>query len=211
MSVVQKWSIWFFLTVTAVIISYFWIDRPVAVFAHNHLQRFDVFAMLTYIPEVMTPILIVAFVMLGLHALTGRRLSGIHTVVVLAAASLAVAEVAKDQLKFVFGRTWPETWVLNNPSFVNDGVYGFNPFHGGPGYASFPSGHTTAICAVMSVLWICYPRLRAPYAICIVAVAIGLIGANFHFFGDVIAGGFLGALAGRLTVTISMSAANNMD
>jgi membrane-associated phospholipid phosphatase len=120
----------------------------------------------------------------------------------LAAASLAVADAVKDQLKFAFGRTWPETWVRNNPSFIHDGVFGFYPFHGGPGFAAFPSGHATAVCAVMSVLWLCYPRFRLFYAAAIVAVAVALVVADFHFLGDVIAGGFLGITTGWLTVVL---------
>jgi hypothetical protein len=54
----------------------------------------------------------------------------------------------------------------------------------------------------MSVLWICYPRFRLLYAAAIAAVSIGLVGANFHFLGDVIAGAFLGISVGWLTVTI---------
>jgi membrane-associated phospholipid phosphatase len=162
----------------------------------------DAFALITHIPELVTPVVLVAFVASGLLGLADRPLARLPTVAVLAAASLAVAEAIKDQLKFAFGRTWPETWIGNNPSFIRDGVFGFNPFHGGGGYASFPSGHTTAICAVMSVLWICYPRFRLIYALCVAAVAIGLIGADFHFLSDVIAGGFLGITTGWLTVVI---------
>ena len=40
------------------------------------------------------------------------------------------------------------------------------------------------------------------YGICISAVAIGLVGADFHFLGDVIAGAFLGVSAGWLTVVL---------
>jgi membrane-associated phospholipid phosphatase len=112
-----------------------------------------------------------------------------------------VAEAVKNQLKFAFGRTWPETWVRNNRSFIRDDVFGFFPFHGGPGYASFPSGHMTAICSVMAGMWICYPRYRLVYALCVAAVAVGLVGADFHFVSDVIAGAFLGALIGWLIVT----------
>jgi membrane-associated phospholipid phosphatase len=202
MSDIRRWSIWLVLTSSAVVVSYLWLDRPIATFAHDQLQRFDLFTRLTYIPEVIGPLVIIAFAAIALRALSGRPLSKLATVAALAAASLAIAAAIKDQLKFAFGRTWPETWVRNNPSFIHDGVYGFNPFHGGPGFAAFPSGHTTAICAVMSVLWICYPRFRALYAIGTAAVAIGLIGADFHFLGDVIAGGFLGVSIGWLTVAI---------
>jgi membrane-associated phospholipid phosphatase len=120
----------------------------------------------------------------------------------LSGASLAVATVLKDELKFAFGRTWPETWIRNNPSFIRDGVYEFFPFHGGPGYTSFPSGHAATICTVMTVLWICYPRWRPLYGLCMLAVAVGLVGANFHFLSDVIAGSYLGISAGWLGVTL---------
>ena len=202
MSGVQKWSICFLLTATAVAVSYFWLDRPIALIAHDQAQQFDVFAKLTYLSKPVAALVLVTFVALGLRGLISQPLTRLQSVAMLTAASLAVTEVIKDQLKFVFGRTWPETWVRDNPSFIHDGVYGFNPFHGGPGFASFPSGHTAAVCAVTSVLWICYPRFRPLYAICIAAVVVGLVGANFHFLGDVIAGGFLGASIGWLTVTV---------
>jgi hypothetical protein len=40
-----------------------------------------------------------------------------------------------------FGRTWPESWLGDNPSWIRDDVFGFFPFHGGRGWESFPSGH----------------------------------------------------------------------
>jgi membrane-associated phospholipid phosphatase len=91
--------------------------------------------------------------------------------------------------------------VRNNPSLIHDGVYGFNPFHeAGIAYASFPSGHTAAICALMSVLWICYPRFWPVYLAAILAVSIGLVGADYHFLSDVIAGAFVGTSAGWMLV-----------
>jgi membrane-associated phospholipid phosphatase len=120
----------------------------------------------------------------------------------LCSIGLIVAEAVKSQLKFVFGRTWPETWVRNNPSFIHDGVYGFNFFHGGTGYASFPSGHTAVTCGVISVLWILYPKFRPFYAAVVLAVAVGLIGADYHFLSDVLAGGFVGTSVGWMTVVL---------
>jgi membrane-associated phospholipid phosphatase len=202
MNAAQKWLVAFLLTVCSVIISYVWLDQPIALLVHAQLQRLDLFAGLTHVPEILAPLVIVAFAAIGLRALGGRPLAKLQTVAVLAAASLAVTSAIKDQLKLAFGRTWPETWVRNNPSFIRDGVYGFNPFHNGPGFAAFPSGHTAAVCAVMSVLWICYPRFRVLYAAVIAAVGVGLMGADFHFLGDVIAGGFLGVSIGWLTVVL---------
>jgi membrane-associated phospholipid phosphatase len=202
MNGLRNWSLGFLGTVIAVTVCYLWVDRPIAQFAHDELHRFQLFEKLTLIPEALTPLAVVAFMVLGLRGLTGGRLSRFQTVMLLSGVSLAVAVIIKDQLKFAFGRAWPETWTRNNPSFIRDGVYGFYPFHGGAGYASFPSGHTTMICTVMTVLWICYPRFRPVYALCMAAVAIGLVGANFHFLSDVIAGGFLGLSAGWLGVAL---------
>jgi membrane-associated phospholipid phosphatase len=120
----------------------------------------------------------------------------------LASLSLIVAELTKTQLKLFFGRTWPDTFVNDNPSFLRDGVYGFNLFHGGRGYASFPSGHTAVTCAVITVLWIYYPRWRPLYALAVFAVGVGLIGANYHFLGDVIAGGFVGISSGWMLTSL---------
>jgi membrane-associated phospholipid phosphatase len=202
MRTARTWSVAFVLTIAGVVVSYFWLDRPIAQFAHDQTQQFRLFELLTRIPEFMIPVVLVFIVALGLRALLGRSLTRIETVLTLAGASLSIVEIIKDQLKFAFGRTWPETWVRNNPSFIHDGVYGFNPFHGGAGFASFPSGHTAASCAILSVFWICYPRFRGGYALAIALVGIGLVGADFHFLGDVIAGGFLGTLIGWLTVAI---------
>ena len=87
-------------------------------------------------------------------------------------------------------------------ALVHDGVYGFNLFHGGRGYASFPSGHTAVTCAMITVLWIYYPKWRPLYAMAVFGVGIGLIGANYHFLGDVLAGGFVGISSGWMLTSL---------
>jgi membrane-associated phospholipid phosphatase len=198
----RDWSLGLLGTVAAVIVCYLWLDRPIAQLAHEELAPFHLFERLTLIPEALTPLAVVAFLGLGLRGLNGQALTRFQTVLLVSGISLAVAVVIKDQLKFAFGRTWPETWMRNHPSFIHDGVFGFFPLHGGAAYSSFPSGHTTAICTVMTVLWLCYPRFRPIYALSMVAVAISLVGANFHFLSDVIAGGFLGVSVGWFGVAM---------
>jgi membrane-associated phospholipid phosphatase len=197
-----RWAIALALTTLAVAVSYQWLDRPIAYFAHAHFHNEPSFSRLTRIPEFFAPLAVLAFIVLGLRALMEKPLTRLEAVTLLCALSLVVASAIKDQLKLGFGRTWPETWVRDNPSLIRDGVYGFHPFHGGGGFASFPSGHTTAVVAVVSVLWICYPRFRMLYALFVAVVVIGLIGADFHFLSDCIAGAFLGASPGWIVVTL---------
>ncbi len=205
MRAMQKWLLALALIALAVVASYLWLDRPLALMAHAlaPAHKHALFEPLTHIPDPLMPAAAIVFVGLGLYALAGRPLARFPRVALLCSFSLVMGHAVKDELKWVFGRTWPETWVDNNPSFIRDQVYGFHWLHGGAGYESFPSGHMTATCALISVLWICYPRYRPLYALAVLAVAVGLIGADFHFLSDVIAGGFVGATTGWLTVKLA--------
>lgn len=198
----RRWLLSLVTTVLAVGISYLWFDRPIALLVSVQFPHHEEFARLTHIPDLFVPLAVVVFVSLGLWTLSGQPLSKIQTAALVCSISLIVTEATKNQLKFIFGRTWPETWVQNNASFIRDGAYGFNLIHGGAGYASFPSGHSATICAVITVLWILYPKLRALYLVAGLAVAIGLIGANYHFLSDVIAGAFVGISTGWMATAL---------
>ena len=199
----QGWLIAFVCMVAVVAGSYTFVDRPVAFYAHAHLTQYGVFDALTRISEYLFVAAAIVFVLAGLRSLVSVQWARWQSALLLCGVSLTAAEAVKDELKFVFGRTWPETWVNNNPSLIGNGVFGFNFFHGGAGYASFPSGHTTAVCAVAAVLWFAYPKLRPLWVIAVLAVVVGLIGADYHFVSDIVAGGFLGASAGWMTVLVA--------
>jgi membrane-associated phospholipid phosphatase len=198
----RKWLACLILTAASALVSYEWIDRSIAFFVHDRIGQNKIFIWLQRIPEIFPPLAAVAFLAVGLLVINKARISKFQTVMLLCSISLVVADAIKDQLKFVFGRTWPETWVGNNLSLIRDGVYGFHPFHGGVGFTSFPSGHAAAICAVMSVLWIYYPRFRLLYALCVATVVLGLMGANYHFLSDIIVGAFIGASTGWIAAAI---------
>jgi membrane-associated phospholipid phosphatase len=202
MTAIQRWLTSLGATVVAATVAYLWLDRPIALLAHSNAAHQGSFARFTHIPDPLIPLGTIAFVAVALVAIAGRPLPKFAVAASLCGISAVMAETIKNQLKFVFGRTWPETWTNNNPSFIRDGVYGFNPFHGGEGYASFPSGHTAVTCAVVSVLWIFFPRFRALYALAVLAVVGGLLGADYHFLSDIIAGGFVGTSTGWMTVAL---------
>lgn len=206
----QTWLAGLAGTAVAVAIAYAWIDRPVSFYAHEHFvpyRRF--FGELPKLSEWLFALAALIFVLAGAAALLGYLLHRWQRVLLLSSVSLIASDTIKEQLKYVFGRTWPDTWTNNNPSLIHDGVYGFNPFHSGSWYSSFPSGHTAAACAVMSVLWLCYPQFRALYVLFVAAVVGGLIGANFHFVGDIIAGGFIGISTGYAAVLLWQAAVSS--
>lgn len=202
MSALWKWTISLAGTAVAAAVSYQWLDRPIALIFNRTVAHHDSFAPLARWPDPFIPLAVVAFVGFGLWNLSGRKLSRIQNSVLLCSISLLIAEITKAQLKFVFGRTWPDTWTHNNPSFLRDGVYGFNFFHGESAYGSFPSGHMAVTCAMISVLWVYFPAWRTVYTLAALSVAIGLIGANYHFLSDVIAGSFVGVSSGWMVTSL---------
>ncbi len=60
----------------------------------------------------------------------------------------------------------------------------------------------TAVCAVLSVLWIYYPQLRVLYVVFGLVALVGLVGGNFHFLSDAIAGAFVGASTGTFVTVL---------
>jgi len=173
------------------------VDRPAATWAHDTFRGMVVFPWLTWLVNPDLPVAVVGLsaaglVIAGLGAEFGWRPKGWSKTLIACCLAAVFAFVMKDALKFVFGRTWPESWIDNNPSWIKDGEYGFHFFHGGSGWGSFPSGHMTLITAPFAVLWQRDCWWRWLCAVPILAVAIGLFGANYHFVSDMIAGFYLG-------------------
>lgn len=202
MTAIQKWSLSLIACAFAVVISYVWIDRPVATLVSRYVSPREQLGALTKGFDPLAMAAVVVFVGLGLFALSERHLPRRLTAALLCSISLILTQAVKNQLKFAFGRTWPATWVDNNLSFIRDGVYGFNFFHGGVGYSSFPSGHSAVACAVLSIFWIIYPKFRPFYILAMFAVTAALVGMNLHFLSDVIAGAFVGISTAWITATL---------
>ncbi len=194
------------------------VDRPVADWVHAHLgdARFDwfeatykghllrlgPFSLMAGPAEALQPLAVLAFAILAISVAVGPRLGTDGRNVLAFCLSIFASSGICSAAKEVFGRTWPESWLGDNPSWIRDGVFGFFPFHGGMGWASFPSGHATAITTVGTVLWFIWPELRWGSGAVVVIVIIGLIGGNYHFVSDIIGGLFLGVGVGFAVVVV---------
>jgi membrane-associated phospholipid phosphatase len=184
------------LAVILVVICYYFVDRPVARFVHDHISFPR--GLLQWPPLISGYLRAVALLAVILVVVwwAWKRGGRFQTVLLAISANLVINIVLKQLLKWGCGRYWPETREGDNPSLIGSGAYGFHPFHYGPAYDSFPSGHAAVICSVLSILWLTYPRWRWWYAIVGGAVCVALVGMNYHFVGDVIAGAMLGSITG---------------
>jgi membrane-associated phospholipid phosphatase len=169
------------------------LDQPVALlFARLHFLRplFNLFAA----PSLLAlPLAGLYFAWLVLQKLRG----GVAPNPVWLAMSLATlaATAAKDELKWIFGRAWPQFWL-------HDGIYGFHPFTNDFFYGSFPSGHTAYISAPLGVLWALRPHWRRACSAVIGLVMFGLVAADYHYVADVLAGLITGTVCAWGTLVL---------
>jgi len=196
----------YWATLSAVILislSIAFVDRPASTWIHATLHGVEFFPEPTHLVDPILPTAIAGLVAAGVAAAFGWRPQAWGKTLIACGLATLIAFVMKEPLKFVFGRTWPESWIDNNPSWIENGAYGFHFFHGGTGWGSFPSGHMTMITAPMAVLWQRTRRWRWLWAVPVLAVAIGLFGADYHFVGDMIAGVYLGVACATGAVALT--------
>jgi membrane-associated phospholipid phosphatase len=195
-TLLRRTSIALAVTMAAVLVCYFGVDRPVAFFVHrHHIDEIKFFRWLTYPPpelQTWSPLL--------LTLLLARRAWGpfFHgeKVLLVACLSLIVADQFRVCLGDVFGRYWPETWRHDNPSLIDTGTYGFHSFQRGDDVGSFPSGHAARILSFVMVWLIAIPGSRIILVVCALPMLVSLVAMNYHFVGDVIAGSALGGIIG---------------
>jgi membrane-associated phospholipid phosphatase len=195
----QTWCAVFLSTVIAVVISTTWLDKPIAILVHDTFGQSGVLGSFTGTPSFYSPLVIFILLVLFVRRLAFRPFGKLDMVLILCDVSIILAKLIMPPLKVLFGRTWPQ---YARPSLIRDGVYGFHFLHSGPGFESFPSGHMASISALITVLWIYYPKYRPIYAAVTVAMAGGLIVGNYHFLSDVFAGSFVGFSTGVFVVSL---------
>ncbi|TAL55559.1 phosphatase PAP2 family protein [Pandoraea sp.] len=198
------WLLSFLVCAVLVGVCIRWLDRPLSGWVHRTTYGNPLVIRLSQIPDPLFVLAWPGLLLAGGVSLWRHRFDGAWASLALCSGSVALVEFIKNGLKVIAGRTWPETWINNNPSFIRDGAFGFHWFAGWDrAYASFPSGHLSVMLACASVLWLRHPRLRWLYLLAIVLTAIGQLGANYHWLSDVIAGAFLGAATGCFTVWLA--------
>jgi membrane-associated phospholipid phosphatase len=187
----------------AVVFCYYFVDRPVAFFVYDHrTAQLDGLKQLTEPPPLAQ-----SWSPLVLSLLAVRRVFGPwkrwQQVLFVACVSVIVADQFRESMGDVFGRYWPETWHNNNPSLIGNGTYGFHPFEVGDNTGSFPSGHAARILGFVTVFWLAMPRSRWLCVLIAVPMLLALVGMNYHFVGDVIAGSVLGGIVGAWAVRVA--------
>ena len=214
----NNYLIFLFSSVFLILISYFYVDKPLVFFLHEHHSRsffmlkimandiviflwiFVIFYYLYFIVKYIIKSYISRILFSSIYRFSGNsyRENKLFTLCNI----VLIGQLMKGVLKFMFARYWPATFIHNNLSLINNNAYGFNWFKYGSQYGSFPSGHTTFIVSFTVVVYVYYPKLRFLFTILSLAVILGQIGMYYHFFSDIVGGSLLGLSVAAITIKL---------
>jgi membrane-associated phospholipid phosphatase len=180
----------FLLAAVLVVLSSGFLDARIALGFDRLLRSDPLLAHYTSrIPDLLLPAMIVLSGVLWAMYLRRVR-EGIRDektrFFLLSGTAMPVAYVAKQMLKYIFGRMNTRVW-LENPVDLS-----FHWFHGGGEYGSFPSGHMAVFTALAVACWLFYPKYRVACLSVMIALGFAMIATDHHYLSDVIAGGYLG-------------------
>jgi membrane-associated phospholipid phosphatase len=191
------------LGIAIVAVSIRYLDEPAATWSHEHLHRPPIFNRFARYADPLPVVAALGLAGIGLAAAFGHwKSTSFGRTLVAGCIAVLVGESIKEQLKYFFGRPWPEGWPSDNPTWIGTHSAAFQYFHGGTGWESFPSGHTAQMAAIATVVWIRLPRVRWLGVATATLVAFALWFANYHFIGDILAGAFLGIACGKGVVAV---------
>jgi len=174
------------LLVILMIISYHWIDRPLALFCRDlNSAIIQVFQWITELGK--STGYLVGFPALFVFFKFVRRRQIAANVCLFLFTSIAVSGLLTDAIKPLVGRLRPKM-------LFEAGLYSFEPFRIGYEYNSFPSGHATTIFALAAALALFFPRWRLPLFTLAAIVGLSRIIVGAHYLSDVLAGAWVGVV-----------------
>lgn len=172
--------------VTVVTIKY--LDAEIAIRLMYFLQNVQTLNKVTEkIPDLLLHFVIIATVLMWamyLYRIKKNKFDMGTRFLQLAAIVLPIAYLIKTLLKFVFGRTSPRDWLIHDQPLT---FHWFKFLS-----SSFPSGHMVVFAALGTAIIIYYPRYRGLVLIFLILLGLALVGTDYHFLSDVIAGTYLG-------------------
>ena len=190
------------LCIVSVLLCIGYVDRPAAEFFSAHVRPYSLWTWLSR-PLAFLVVIPVAALLFqfgaGSWLLFGRRLASWAQTALLYSSGTIWAISAEFVLKQIFGRGSAD------PTYLVYHLYGFRILHANVGWTSFPSGTAIGAMTIAAITCVRFPRWRVAASIPAGLACIAVTVTNGHWVSDVIAGMFIGACIGWMTVAISDS------
>jgi len=178
-----------------VFLSYFFIDRPLALYMQSPPWLISVYA--KGASALCNPSVHVFFWLFAFYALRFMcRLGVIGNRMLFFALAVVVANVTIGPMKVFFGRMRPEL-------FLQQHLYGFDFFSFHYSDLSFPSGHATTIAALAGAIACFKPRYSWHCMGVAFLLGFSRVILNKHYLSDVFMGTYMGLIVGQ-TVYLTM-------
>lgn len=177
---------WFIgLYVVLIVCSYFFVDKPVAIYFHELNLRTNLQALNVFTALGQVKFYFVLFVLAGLFFRYGIKKSVYEYRAWYLFACVLAANLVGLFLKVTLGRARPDL-------FFDSQLYGLYWFKFSSMYWSLPSGHALSVTAIAAGLGTLFPRYF--YALLVVAILVFLsrVVLCHHYLSDVMAGAYLG-------------------
>jgi membrane-associated phospholipid phosphatase len=183
------WGILLVATLLSVAICIRWLDIPIALFFLGSANRFNgLERSFGAFPLVAGEMMLIASLAIA-RLVRGILPEFAKALLVASCASLSAFAANDYVLKVIFGRQIPSVFFRAPATHI------FHFFQGTP-KSGFPSGHMVMATAFAAALARIYPR-ASPFLIVLLCIGgTALILGDSHFLSDVIAGLFVGGIAG---------------
>lgn len=183
-----------FKTILAVflltVLSIKYLDAEIAVRVMHFIESIHPLKKITEkIPDLLLHFVVIATVLMWavyLYRLHKKKFDKETQFLQLAATVLPAAYLIKTVLKFVFGRTSARSWLIHNEQLTFQWFKHLS--------SSFPSGHMVVFAAFGTAILIYYPQYRRLVLTFLIILGMVLVGTDYHFLSDVIAGTYIGII-----------------
>lgn len=167
-----------------------WIDKPLAVWIHQHSTHGDVYKLSSVVSSIFNPSCwMILAIISGVISMFVRQQSKRCRALLYFALTIIVAYFIAFVFKVVLARYRPSELFQHN-------LYGFHWFSLKHAFNSTPSGHATTAFAGLFAIGNILNKAAWKWVLGIAAILIALarlvVGA--HFMGDVIFGAYIGIL-----------------
>ncbi len=194
----QRYLIWTAPVVAIlVLICYQWLDKPLAIFAHQLMPDASGSALSEHLALFLTNIVyclfIPIFIIYFLLRLAKKPGTALHCAELIC-MTVPFTFFIKNALQFFFGRTSPRYEGYNYLVFQHTpALYPFHWLDSAGG--CFPSGHMSLMSAFVVAFCLYYknPLWKLIWGALTLILGGLLILLNYHFLGDLIAGFYLGS------------------
>jgi len=182
------WSLTAFFLVV-IICSYFWIDRPLALFFQHTTAPLQIVSiMLTNFIDPNFHYLIWPAIYFFVRFYWKKNIWANRILLIL--LSIPMVNLLAEVIKMGLGRARPELLFSQH-------LFGFEFFEFHNSELSFPSGHACTVAALLSSIACFYPRHTLLLSIAIFLLSFTRVILTFHYLSDILAGIWCGILVAQ--------------